>query len=111
MGNNCPSQSAQPFGGKLNDIMRISERKGSAIVSPFCTRLGGAGLRSLHDPGCRCLPEGQLSTDSDPTLRYCDYRTSVMLLAVAPIVSTFIFQSQRCRAKTCPEFDFGEFRS
>src|SRR5436853_7261451 len=102
MGNNCPSQSAQPFGGKLNDIMRISERKGSAIVSPFLYTARRGRSAVLHDPGCRCLPEGQLSTDSDPTLRYCDYRTSVMLLAVAPIVSTFIFQSQRCRAKTCP---------
>src|SRR4030042_4730574 len=32
MGSSCPSHIAQPFGAKLKLMMRISDRKGSAIV-------------------------------------------------------------------------------
>src|SRR5256714_6939518 len=33
MGINCPSQSAQPFGGKPNDIILISDKNGSAMCN------------------------------------------------------------------------------
>src|SRR6202035_1147379 len=34
MGSNAPLQSAHPLGGKLNDIILISERNGSAMRAP-----------------------------------------------------------------------------
>src|SRR5689334_8304588 len=84
MGSNCPSQSAHPLGGNPNEKMRISERKGSAIVSPFTLTHCSAGPVSEHYM-IRTFAANlkrQLSTDSGPTLRYGDYRTTVMLLAV-----------------------------
>src|SRR5215204_22456 len=39
IGSNCPLQRAQPFGAKLNEKIRISERNGSAMTS----------LRLLHE--------------------------------------------------------------
>jgi hypothetical protein len=33
IGNSCPLHSAQPFGANWKDIMRISERNGSAMVT------------------------------------------------------------------------------
>ncbi|CAA9309666.1 MAG: hypothetical protein AVDCRST_MAG93-5142 [uncultured Chloroflexia bacterium] len=34
IGSSCPLQSAQPFGAKLNDMILISDRNGSAMVPP-----------------------------------------------------------------------------
>src|SRR5690349_3511916 len=84
MGSNWPSHSAHPFGANPNEKMRISERKGSAIVSPFTLTHCSAGPICGHYM-IRAFAsnlKGQPSTESSPTLRYGDYPTTVMLLAV-----------------------------
>ena len=46
MDNSCPLRSVYPFGGKLNDMIRIFDRKGSAICHSFT----GGGSHTVEPP-------------------------------------------------------------
>jgi hypothetical protein len=55
MGNSCPLQSAQPFGGKPKLMILISERNGSAMwVSSVAVDAGGGVLsRGVGNQGVK----------------------------------------------------------